>query len=82
MLQEACPEAFTTGLSMAAGPYPFGVDPVWHGSRSELPYLNSVKMKMSILLGALSANSEIRCPSSVDDRLLLFLGYPTLAYQK
>jgi V-type ATPase 116kDa subunit family len=51
MLQEACPAAFSTGLSMASGPYPFGVDPVWHGSRSELPYLNSVKMKMSILLG-------------------------------
>ncbi len=40
---------------MSAGPYPFGVDPVWHGSKSELPYLNSMKMKMSIILGGVPA---------------------------
>lgn len=32
-------------------PYVFGIDPIWHGRKTELPYLNSVKMKMSILLG-------------------------------
>eukprot|EP00741_Cyanophora_paradoxa_P008303 tig00001286_g8032.t1 len=31
--------------------YPVGVDPVWKGSNEELPFYNSMKMKMSIVLG-------------------------------
>ncbi|GFH10249.1 v-type proton ATPase subunit a, partial [Haematococcus lacustris] len=34
-------------------PYVFGIDPIWHGRKTELPYFNSLKMKMSILLGVI-----------------------------
>jgi V-type H+-transporting ATPase subunit a len=32
-------------------PYPFGVDPVWKNAENELNYYNSLKMKMSVLIG-------------------------------
>lgn len=57
--EHSCPSAHTTGLVLRGGPYPVGVDPVWHGSKSELPYLNSLKMKMSIVLGVTHMNLGI-----------------------
>lgn len=54
-----CKDATTVGLVKYQDAYPFGVDPSWRGSRSELPFLNSLKMKMSILLGVVQMNLGI-----------------------
>ncbi|KAK4492009.1 hypothetical protein RD792_002797, partial [Penstemon davidsonii] len=54
-----CSDSRSIGLVKYRDAYPFGVDPSWRGSRSELPFLNSLKMKMSILFGLAQMNLGI-----------------------
>ncbi|KAK9079428.1 hypothetical protein SSX86_001099 [Deinandra increscens subsp. villosa] len=56
---DSCRDAYTAGLVKYRDAYPFGVDPSWRGSRTELPFLNSLKMKMSILFGVAQMNLGI-----------------------
>lgn len=43
------------------GPVPFGVDPAWHGADNELIYMNSLKMKMAVILGVTQMLVGLAC---------------------
>ncbi|KAG2432238.1 hypothetical protein HXX76_009157 [Chlamydomonas incerta] len=56
-----CQMVYHGVLKMPAGSAPvvFGMDPIWHGRKTELSYFNSIKMKMSILIGVTHMNFGI-----------------------
>ena len=39
------------GCDMVDGPYPVGVDPIWHYTDNKISFFNSLKMKISIVVG-------------------------------
>ncbi|KAF8371695.1 hypothetical protein PRIPAC_78124 [Pristionchus pacificus] len=68
-----------------AGPYPFGVDPVWNLASNRLTFLNSMKMKSAVILGmmqmtfglCLSLANHINNHSLVD---IFFMFIPQIVF--
>lgn len=48
------PDSFEVGQTVTAtqvGVYPLGIDYAWHAAENQLLFMNSYKMKMSVILG-------------------------------
>jgi len=67
---EPIPGAYDIKNEGGPGPYPFGVDPAWHGAQNELVYMNSMKMKMSVIIGVVQMTGG------------LFLRFSNAMYEK
>jgi len=67
------------------GPYPFGLDPAWHGSTNQLLFVNSMKMKIAVLLGVLQmlAGTMLSFTNAVHGRSMIdlfFVCMPQLVF--
>ena len=47
--------------------YPFGIDPYWNGADNALIFTNSLKMKMSIIIGIVHVSWPLRSKTAADD---------------
>eukprot|EP00347_Sterkiella_histriomuscorum_P000740 403374687 len=52
-LFDSCYSSETGRMLKIGCQYPFGIDPIWYLSKNELSFQNSLKMKLSVILGVL-----------------------------
>lgn len=55
----ACHADAHNGCIMPDGPYPIGIDPIWHYVDNKITFFNSFKMKISIVVGVIQMSVGI-----------------------